>query len=136
MRGLYIFMILVMIPAMVALGHDIYLFVDNDTIDGAMRAVKAGEKPWTSYFATLGWIWTHYDPESYKMMAENLDEQSWGIINKLLAYKAVVVGLGFGLFFWVLAFIFNVLGVWPFNYKAQVYKGTNKANQKFQYKRK
>ncbi len=98
MRGVGLFLFIVTLPALAALGHDAYLYYINQP------------KPFD--LAALGFIWTQYDPESYKMAVEQIEPMGyWPWLNWLLAQKAVFVGLGFAMFFYVLTGILYLLGV-------------------------
>ncbi len=115
-------MFFVTIPAMAALGHDLYLFYENQ------------EKGFM--FAALGFIWTRYDPDSFQWTADNFSEY-WPSINMLLAQKAFFVGLAFAAFFYALAGLFKVASFLlpgkEGRYKSKIH-GRQKG--KFEYKRK
>ncbi len=102
-----IFMFIVLLPAIAALGHDIYLFVINDGIETrpSLMTGDPDDKGIFSYFASLGFIWTQYHPESYKWVVQAVDQDVWGKINFLLAQKAVVVGLIFAGIISVITFV-------------------------------
>lgn len=98
MRGVHLFMFVLALPALAALGHDIYLYYNNPDM---------GFK-----FAALGFIWTNYHPESYKWTVEQTQPMGyWDSINSLLAQKAFFVGLAFAGIFYVLIGILKLLGV-------------------------
>ncbi len=99
MRGVHLFMFVVLIPALVALGHDCYLFYENQD-RGFM-------------FAALGFIWTRYEPESYRWTVENLPDY-WPWINLLLEQKAFFAGLVFAGFFYVILGILKLCRAGPF----------------------
>lgn len=111
MRASHLLLFIVTLPFLAALGHDIYLFIINGgSVDVLQESIQttmdnSGEPGVKSLFATAGFIWTHYHPESYKWVFENIDEQSWAVINLILAQKAVVVGAVFAGFFYVLFFL-------------------------------
>lgn len=108
MRGLS-FIIMLLVPAFIALGHDIYLFVVNIaqpkgfTVDLLVQEFK---------FSTLGYIWTTYEPESFKTAVASLDKETWAMITTLLTFPAFFVGLAFAgtlsLFFGLLGVVFGV----------------------------
>ena len=136
MRGIHLFMFIVMIPALAALGHDIYLFVQNDTVNDALAATQAGDRPWTSFFAALGYIWTQYEPESYKTVSSGLDSEAWAVVKSILAQKAVFVGIIFGLFWWAVAFLFKSLNLFGFGRGSSSNAGGKTPKGEFKYKRK
>lgn len=97
MRGMPLLLFVVTLPVVAALGHDLYLFYLNQDM---------GFK-----FAALGWIWTRYEPDSYKTVFETTEGDYWPYINALLAQKAFFVTLGFASIFYVLALFMKIIGV-------------------------
>jgi hypothetical protein len=147
MRGVPLFMLIVAIPALVALGHDFYLFYTHYGIENVQADVtqQIEDKGATSFFATLGWIWTHYWPDSYKAIVEQTEPDIWTHINKILSMKAFFGGLVFAGFFYALIGLLKIFRVGPFKDKKIFSFSTNrrkdeilgkKAGGKFQYKRK
>lgn len=100
MSGVRSFMLLVSVPAMAALGHDAWLYYENQD-KGFM-------------FAALGFIWTRYHPDSYKWTVENLPEY-WPYINALLVQKAFFVGIAFAAFFYIILGLMRLVKVGPFS---------------------
>ncbi|MCF8495970.1 MAG: hypothetical protein K9G62_04800 [Alphaproteobacteria bacterium] len=103
MRGVHIFMFIAALPALAALGHDAFLYSQNPDRGFMLSA--------------LGFLWTHYHPESYKWAAETLPQDQWTILNRILAYKAVAVGAAFAGVFYILLALLRILGVWPYSRK-------------------
>ena len=148
MRGVHGFMVMVALPALLALAHDIFLFVTRGgTVDTLQETLGADAEPGVkSLFATLGWIWTHYSKESYKWVVENTSETVWAYINALLTQKAFFVGLGFAGFFYVILGIMKIFGAGPFSESGKSFGSGNKRidavlnkkqkPSKFKYKRK
>jgi hypothetical protein len=144
MRGVS-FIILLLIPAMIALGHDTYLFYVNYvetrgfSLDLLMKEFK---------FSSLGFIWTTYDEESYKTTVGSVDPETWSIIDYLLTFKLVFVCLGFTAVMCVLYFIVGLFGKGPFAIEraARVFHSSDskdatsfrsgQTSKKFEYKRK
>lgn len=131
MRGVHLFMFILALPALAALGHDAYLFYMNQD--------KGFE------LAAAGFIWTKYHPESYRWTVEATSPDYWPYINEILAQKAVLVGAAFAGFFYVILGILKVLGVWPFAEEAvKTFSGNRRADEilgdkksaRFKYKRK
>lgn len=93
---------LILIPAIIAFSHDIYLFYDlrlsEDpsiiSIDLILEKFK---------LASLGFLWTTYNPESYKEAAKSLDPETWALIDSYLPIKLFHIGLAFA-GFWVVVF--------------------------------
>lgn len=77
---------LVSLPALAAIGHDIWLYYNDPS------------RPFE--FAALGFIWTKYHPESYRAVMEGTSPETWGTINYLLTFPALYLGLVFALFFY------------------------------------
>jgi hypothetical protein len=93
-----------------ALGHDIW-HASNE---------KNGidlNKPFQ--FSALGWVWTHYDPDSYKWAHDNIDPDLWqGIIGPVLEQKSVIVfGLP-ALCIIGLLLLLKTFGLYPFEGEA------------------
>ncbi|MGB4107447.1 MAG: hypothetical protein WBK55_06600 [Alphaproteobacteria bacterium] len=131
MNGVHLFMFVLALPALAALGHDAYLYY----LDQGMGF----------QFAALGFIWTKYHPESYRWTVEATSPDYWPYINEILAQKAVAVGAVFAGFFYVILGMLKILGVWPFNDgKVATFSGnrrtdeilSNKKSGRFKYKRK
>ncbi len=98
MRGVHLFLFVAALPALAALGHDLYLFYNNQDMGFQLAA--------------LGFIWTKYDPDSYKWVVEQTEPLGyWPYINWVLAQKAVFVGLAIAGFFFVIAGLLKMLGV-------------------------
>ena len=84
-----VIMILALVPALVALGHDAYLFYINQ--DNPIYQ----EGDFTRFFASLGYIWTTYHPASYQSVIESVSPETWTEINGFLTQKAFFVALAF-----------------------------------------
>lgn len=83
MRGIFIF--LVLIPALVALGNDFYLFAELHLENKPFSFGLLQEK---FKFSALGFIWTHYDLASFKETVKSMPPEDWARIDKMLTYKA------------------------------------------------
>jgi hypothetical protein len=129
MRGVYLFMFIVALPALAALGFDLYLY-SQDQSKGFMMT-------------TPGWILTHYHMDTYKWLVENTGEY-WPHLDYVLAQKSAVVGAVFALVWYILLLILKILRVYPFRGDAStVHASGSRANQilgnksqKMKYKRK
>ena len=101
MQGVQLFMFVVALPALVALGHDGYLYFTNPDMGFE--------------FAALGFIWTKYHPDSYKWVVEQTEPLGyWPYINWVLAQSAVAVGAAIAGFFYVILGFLKMAGAWPF----------------------
>jgi hypothetical protein len=95
MRGVTTLMFVVLIPALAALGHDLYLF-SLDQSRGFM-------------LSTPGYMWTHYHKESYEWAVHNLDPGIWAMIDYLLAQKGLLLGVIFAGAIWLVIGLFKIL---------------------------
>ena len=146
MSGVRLFMFIVLIPALLALGHDVYLFAINEGTDNVIADAQQAyeDKGATTFFASLGFIWTNYEPESFKATAQSLDQETWKMIANVLNFKAFFVGVGFALFFYLLLGVMKLMNIGPFQDESgskfskvsRVDKLSGKGSQKFEYKRK
>ncbi len=142
MRGPLLFLLL--IPALIALGHDIYLFYIQHLNPGIFSIDLLLEK---FKFSALGFIWTTYAVDSYKAVVEATASDTWVIIDQLLTIKAFHLSLGFAGAFIMLFFILKQFGIGPFagenagssspkkRKKPESFRGGGKS-KKMQYKRK
>jgi hypothetical protein len=101
MSGVRLFMFVVALPALAALGFDIWMYVQHSADQAFM-------------LSTPGYLWTHYHPESYKQVFESIDPQYWPWMHFVLGQKGVVVGAAFAGFFYVLLGILKILRLPPF----------------------
>jgi hypothetical protein len=135
---------LLLIPAFIALGHDIYLFYVNVVqTKGFTLDLLLGEFK----FSSLGYIWTTYEPESFQATLESTDKDTWLNIDYILTFTAFYAGLGFAAIISViLAFFGLALGWGPLalgegrsssgkTRKETSFRAGNKGG-KFEYKRK
>ncbi len=129
MRGVSFFMFLVALPALAALGFDLYLFYMNQN-QGFM-------------LSTPGYILTHYYPDGYKWTVENTTPEQWAIIDYILAQKSVIVGAAFAGFWYLILAFLKILGIWPFRRESGTVHHSgiadrlmNRKKTKFKYSRK
>lgn len=93
MSSTQIFIFIVFLPVIFVLGHDIYLFTQDSSVDELTAAFSGKGRSITSFFADAGFLWTKYHPESYKTLAENLTTEQWSIVSKVLSYTAIILAL-------------------------------------------
>ena len=109
MRGTIIFVLL--IPALAAIGHDLYLFHQEHlspgvfSIDLLMKEFK---------ISALGFLWTTYGLESYKSVVQTTDPETWATIDKMLTFKAFYSALAFAGVFIAFFTILKFMGIGPF----------------------
>jgi len=106
MRGSSL-LFLLLIPAFIALGHDMYLFYENVVVEKGFILEEFK-------FSALGFIWTTYAEESYKSVVASTTPEYWPTIDYLLTFKAFFVGLGFAGIFVVPFMILKLFGKGPF----------------------
>lgn len=133
--------LLLLIPALIALGHDGYLFYMEHLNPGVFSIDLLKDK---FKFSALGFIWTTYDPESYKSVVESTAPETWAQIDTFLTIKAFHLGLAFAGVFIVLFLILKMFGIGPFvpesNYQSKGSEPTSfragAQSKKINYKRK
>ncbi len=109
MRALPVF--LVLIPAFIALGNDLYLFTEIHLEDKLFSIDLLMEK---FKFSALGFIWTHYDIDSYKEAVKSMSPEEWAKIDYLLTFKAFHLGLWFAGIMIVIFYAMKLGGIGPF----------------------
>lgn len=108
-------LLIVLIPLILAAGHDIYLnyFSDNAKI----QEIKNLDID-LSYFmmSDLGWIWQNYSPSSMEAVKETVAPETWETaINPVLKQTSILVAIVpflASLAFLGLTFL---MGIWPFS---------------------
>lgn len=143
MRIPFLLIFVLLIPAMIALGHDIYLFYVNHAQEARTFTTDLVKEKFK--FSAFGFIWTNYEPESYKTIAAGMAPESWAKLDKFLTYKAFFAGLTFtGVVVGIMAF-FALFGIGPMASEGgRVYGGkektppriSSKKTGKMEYKRK
>ena len=123
MRG-FPLIFLLLVPAFIALGHDIYLFYTNHMQSHAPLSLAMIEENFK--FSALGFIWTSYDVESYKMTVGSVSKEDWAFIDWILTFKAFFVGLGFAAVFLVPMTLFALIGKGPLARGGGVVHGSDK----------
>lgn len=124
--------ILFLIPALAALGHDGYLFYQEHLNPGVF-SLELLQKEFE--LSALGFLWTNYDIESYKLAVSSLAPEEWAQIDKILTLKAFFLGLGFAGLFIVPLSILGLFGTGPFASEGKM-SGKGKKSGKALYNRK
>jgi len=90
MRSTFVtLLILVTLPFLAALGHDLWLFYENQHKGFLMSEV--------------GFLWKRYDPESFKTAREILSAKEWNTLNSyILDQKTIILTGIFAIFFYVI----------------------------------
>ena len=112
MRGIHFFLLIVTLPVLIALGHDLYLFYvaqDQGLNMDLVTKIYTEDRPARQFdFAALGFIWTKYSPDTYALMAESFEPSEWANIQELLKLKAVYVFGAFAILMYIIAFLFKI----------------------------
>jgi hypothetical protein len=94
-EGLSLILFIVAIPALIALGHDLYLFylVNQDMakeLDIAeFTALYTQDTPGRGFhFASFGFLWTHYAPDNFRATAEAMGPENWNALRPYLSWQA------------------------------------------------
>lgn len=101
-------LIIVSVPAALVLAHDVYLFfLAQDTLPrdfGSLKAELQQDRPGGFFnFASFGFLWAYYSPESFRAVMEGLSEDTRSNLRYFLTYKAFYVTGGLALLVYVLA---------------------------------
>ncbi len=105
MRDFLILGFILLLPALAALGHDIYIAYNSDELN----------VPDGLYFSDLGWIWVNYSPATYDWARESIDPTLWsGVVDPFLQEAAVFVGSIPFLAFAAILLCMKILGIGPF----------------------
>lgn len=126
MRGGVLFVcVLVALPALAALGHDVYM---------AWLDMEAG-KPEPFKLTALGWLWTTYSLDSYEYARDFFDKKTWSqVVEPLLRKNALYVTGIPALGVYGLLIVLKLLNLWPFNDAAPVFSGKkNKGESDFAF---
>ncbi len=111
--GAKTFLVIMLIPFLLGLGHDIYFnyFADDEKI----REVKALRiDPKAFLVSDAGWVWSEYAPSSLETVRDSFEPSTWrGYVDPVLRLPTMVVGLiPFAISF-VYLILSWVLGIWP-----------------------
>ncbi|NCT41705.1 MAG: hypothetical protein GW778_08625 [Alphaproteobacteria bacterium] len=102
---------ILLIPAFIALGNDIYLFQANHLTGNTPLSIDLIKEKFK--FSAFGFIWTTYSPETYKAAATSLDPKTWATLDSLLTIKAFFAGLSFAGIIVVFIAFFGFFGLGP-----------------------
>ncbi len=114
------FIFILLLPAFIALGHDMFLFyVNYISLEGLSLDLILQEFK----FSAFGFIWTTYDEEGYKNFVRSTDPQTWAIIDSLLTFKAFYTGLAFAGIMVCLFYLLGFFKIGPFAREGKVFYG-------------
>ena len=104
MRGVSLLCFLFILPALLVLGHDLYLAFGEE---GTFLPVKLSD---------AGWLWTTYAPDLYDRARESLDPGFWTRwVEPILRQKALAVAAVPALCLYALLFALKLFGRGPFS---------------------
>lgn len=111
-----IFILIMIIPFLSAVGHDVYLNYFSDS--EKMRQIKSLQIDPDKFIPSdLGWVWHEYAPENMKTARTMVEPEIWkDQVDPILQTPSIIVSMvpAFaGSVFLIIAF---VLGVWPFSH--------------------
>lgn len=108
MRGFIAFLFIVTLPLLAVLGHDAYLYYMNQ-----QNNVPGGEN---FLFSDVGFLWNQYSPDTLAVMKGSFDPGNWEVFYLyVLKQQAAVIAGVFACFFYIMAFLFKLFRIWPFN---------------------
>lgn len=112
MKPIHFFLLIVTLPMIIVLGHDLYLFyvAQGEQLDPNLATkLFTEDRPSRGFsFAALGYIWTTYSPDTYKTLSESFEEQEWANIQQFLELKAFYVMAAFAAVMYALAGIVTI----------------------------
>lgn len=112
MRGIHFFLLIVTLPLLIALGHDLYLFYvaqEQGLSMDLVTKIYTEDRPARQFdFADIGFIWKHYSLESYNLMAESFEPSEWAGIQEFLKIKAVHLFGAFAILMYSFAILFKI----------------------------
>jgi hypothetical protein len=110
MKPLHFFLFIVILPFIISLGHDVYVFYAEQNQQINVRSITniyTEDRPGRSFeLASFGFIWTNYSPDSYELMSESFDPGEWAAIQEFLKFKSTLVFAAFAIVMYFLAFLF------------------------------
>lgn len=112
MKAIHFFLFIVTLPLIIVIGHDLYLFyiAQGEQLDPDLATkLFTEERPGRTFdFAALGFIWTKYSPDTYKLMSESFEPEEWANIQAFLKLKAFYVTAAFAVVMYLLAAIIHI----------------------------
>lgn len=102
MRNFSVWLIILLIPALAALGHDLYVAFDMQT---------KSFKDMGFHLTALGKFWVDYSVDTYKQVRNGTDPETWKTyVNPVLRQPAAVVALVWPLILTVIHLLMLVFG--------------------------
>lgn len=115
MRGLSILCFLLILPILGALGHDIYVTYQDQDFSKTMM------------FSDVGYLWTNYEPDTYKWAQKNVDQGTWDhVLTPILEQTSVVVAAVPALVTFSILILLRIFNLPPFRSDVSVKPGHRK----------
>lgn len=106
MFGVTVLCVLVALPPLAALGHDLYIAFFKDGVLDLNNPFQPSD---------IGWLWQTYDPASYDWAFQNIDPATWsGVVDPLLHMTAMVAAAVPAIFVYMVLIGLKIVGVGPF----------------------
>ncbi|MCD8562930.1 MAG: hypothetical protein LRY54_02525 [Alphaproteobacteria bacterium] len=93
--GLILLLFIVTLPALIALGHDVYLFyltnqdvAQNLDITGLADLYTQDTPGRSFHFASFGFLWTHYAPDNFHETVQSMGQENWEQLRPYLSWQA------------------------------------------------
>lgn len=120
MRGLSILCFLLVLPIFAVLGHDIYATYKDQDFSKTMM------------FSDVGYLWTRYEPDTYKWAQNNVDQETWdNILTPVLEQTSLLVAAIPAIVVFSLLLILRLFNLPPFASDVSVQKGHRKSRFSF-----
>ena len=106
-------LVILLIPFLVALGHDLYINYFSD--DEKIREVKALRiNPEKFLVSDMGWVWNEYSANSMETVRDSVEPKTWAAkIDPVLQLPTMIVGL----IPWAITLVYlsfsALFGFWP-----------------------
>ncbi len=111
--GAKTFLVILLIPFLMGLGHDIYFnyFSDDEKIKD-LKSLQINPKEFL--ISDAGWVWNNYSPNTLEAARMSFETSTWRtIIDPVLQLPTMIVGLLPWLAGVTYLLIAYILGIWP-----------------------
>ncbi len=124
--GAKLFLFILFLPFLAALGHDIHLAYFSD--DEKIQQLENLNIDTSSFrISDLGWVWTNRSPDSYEWARQNFSIDTWqNILDPILQLPTMIVALIPFVVGTLILMLMFVMGIGP-------YKGMSGGSAKGEY---
>ena len=119
------------IPALLALSHDVFLFVSSYVLGPEAEAVSVAMLKERFHLSSFGFIWTEYGEGSYRETVRSMNPETWKTIDGYLTYTAFYTFVVAGVVLSVLCVVLGFIGVGPCRNKDKKYDKQTKERLSF-----